>query len=205
MDNLLIQGLLIGFSIAAPVGAIGLLCINRTLSQGSIVGFVSGLGAATADGIYGCIAGFGLTFISDFLIQQQFWLRIVGGLFLCYLGVKIFTDKPEDRKGETERHSLPGAYTSTLALTITNPTTILSFVAIFTGLGIANTARNYSSAAILVLGVFLGSASWWLILSGIVGLIKRRFNSLALTRLNQASGLLIVTFGISALISVTKL
>ncbi|MEM9509675.1 MAG: LysE family transporter [Cyanobacteria bacterium P01_E01_bin.35] len=197
--HLLIKGLLIGLSIAAPVGAIGLLCINRTLSQGSLLGFVSGLGAATADSIYGCIAGFGLTFISDFLIQQQFWLRIVGGLFLCCLGVKTFTAKPKEQEFELSNNSLLSAYISTLALTITNPTTILSFIAVFASLGLANTTTNHSSAAALVLGVFLGSACWWLILSSSVGLIRRKFNSLALKRLNQASGLIIAAFGVIAI------
>ncbi|MEM7759009.1 MAG: LysE family transporter [Cyanobacteria bacterium P01_A01_bin.40] len=197
--HLLIKGLLIGLSIAAPVGAIGLLCINRTLSQGSLVGFVSGLGAATADSIYGCIAGFGLNFISDFLIQQQFWLQIVGGLFLCYLGVKTFTAKPKEQEFELSNNSLLNAYISTLSLTITNPTTILSFIAVFASLGLANTTTNHSSAAVLVLGVFLGSACWWLILSSSVGLIRRKFNSLALKRLNQASDLIIAAFGVIAI------
>ncbi|MGD1918280.1 MAG: LysE family translocator [Pleurocapsa sp.] len=203
--HLLLKGLLVGLSIAAPVGAIGLLCINRTLSQGSLIGFVSGLGAATADGIYGCIAGFGLTFISDFLIEQQFWLQVVGGLFLCYLGVKTFVDRPKEQTVEANDNSLIGAYLSTLALTITNPTTVLSFIAIFGGLGLANTTTNYTSASTLVLGVFLGSAAWWLVLSSTVGLISKKFNPLILRRLNQASGLTIAAFGMTALSTVRRL
>ena len=182
------------------------MCINRSLSQGSLAGFVSGLGAATADGIYGSIAGFGLSFISDFLIQQQFRLRLVGGLFLCYLGIKTFIARPkrQDVEGNND-NSLLGAYLSTLILTITNPATILSFVAVFAGLGLADTTADYSSAAVLVVGVFFGSACWWLILSSTVGLLRRKFNSFALGWLNQASGSIIAIFGITTLFSLRKL
>ena len=202
--NLLSKGLIIGFSIAAPVGAIGLLCINRTLSQGSIVGFVSGLGAATADGFYGCIAGFGLTFVSDFLIEQQFWLRFLGGIFLCYLGVKTFISKPIEQTVAIANSSLVNAYFSTLILTITNPLTILSFVAVFAGVGLADTSKDYSSAAVLVLGVFLGSASWWLLLSISVGLVRKKFDIHALKLVDRASGLIIIAFGLTALFGLAK-
>ena len=202
--NFFSKGLIIGFSIAAPVGAIGLLCINRTLSQGSIVGFVSGLGAATADGFYGCIAGFGLTFIADFFIGQQLWLRLIGGIFLCYLGVKTFISKPTEPTVAIANSSLVDAYFSTLILTITNPSTILSFVAVFAGVGLADTSRDYGSAATFVLGVFLGSAGWWLLLSGSVGLVRRKFNSSRLRTVNRASGLIIIAFGLIALFSLRK-
>ena len=202
--NFFSKGLIIGFSIAAPVGAIGLLCINRTLSQGSIVGFVSGLGAATADGFYGCIAGFGLTFIADFFIGQQLWLRLIGGIFLCYLGVKTFISKPTEPTVAIANSSLVDAYFSTLILTITNPSTILSFVAVFAGVGLADTSRDYGSAATFVLGVFLGSASWWLLLSGGVGLVRNKFDSRRLRSVNRASGLIIIAFGLTALFSLRK-
>ena len=181
-----------------------MLCINRTLSQGSIVGFVSGLGAATADGFYGCIAGFGLTFVSDFLIEQQFWLRFLGGIFLCYLGVKTFISKPTEQTVAIADSNLVNAYLSTLILTITNPLTILSFVAVFAGVGLADTSRDYSSPATLVLGVFLGSATWWLLLSGSVGLVRKKFDSHVIRLINRASGLIIVAFGLTALFSLGK-
>src|SRR5512140_2506793 len=95
---LFLRGLLIGFSIAAPVGPIGVLCIRRTLANGRVSGLVTGLGAATADGLYGCVAGFGLTFISSLLIDQQMWLRLFGGLFLCYLGLKTLLSKPAQQE-----------------------------------------------------------------------------------------------------------
>ena len=201
--DFLLKGLLIGFSIAAPVGAIGLLCINRTLSAGSLVGFVSGLGAATADAVYGCIAGFGLTFISDFLVKQQFWFSLIGGLFLCYLGVKTFISKPANKNIEVSKSSLIKNYLSTFFLTLTNPTTILSFVAIFAGLGLGNTPTNHT-ATVLVLGVFLGSASWWLVLSSSVALIRIKFNSGLFKLVNRISGTIIIAFGLVALFSIIK-
>ena len=154
----LLRGLIIGFSIAAPVGPIGVLCIRRTLAAGRASGLVSGLGAATADAIYGCIAGFGLTFISSILISQQVWLRLIGGVFLCYLGLKTFLARPAQQAALAGGNGLVGAYASTFFLTLTNPMTILSFAAIFAGLGVTSASGNYVSAGVLVLGVFIGSA-----------------------------------------------
>jgi threonine/homoserine/homoserine lactone efflux protein len=197
--SLFFRGLVLGFSIAAPVGPIGVLCIRRTLADGQIAGLVSGLGAATADGMYGCVAGFGLTFISSALIDQQMWLRLFGGLFLCYLGVKTLLSRPAEQAAEANKSGLLGAYASTFLLTLTNPLTILSFAAIFAGLGLATVGGGYASALILVLGVFLGSALWWLVLSGGVGLFRDKFNSQGLLWVNRISGVIITVFGMAAL------
>ena len=196
---LLFRGLLIGFSIAAPVGPIGVLCIRRTLADGRLSGLVSGLGAATADMLYGCVAGFGLTFISSFLVGQQLWLRLFGGLFLLYLGIKTLLSKPSEQAAKADGSGLLGAYLSTFFLTATNPLTILSFVAIFAGLGLANTNGSYASALVLVLGVFLGSAAWWLLLTGGVGLFRAKFNTQGLLWVNRVSGMIITVFGVVAL------
>jgi len=195
----LLRGLLIGFSIAAPVGPIGVLCIRRTLARGWAFGLLSGLGAASADAIYGAVAGFGLTFVSGFLLSQQKWLRLVGGLFLCYLGVRTLLRRPAERAAEATGSGLLGAYLSTFLLTLTNPITILSFVAIFAGLGVASSGQDYGSAAILVLGVFCGSACWWLLLSGGVGLLRARVDARAMLWINRLSGLVILGFGVAAL------
>lgn len=198
-----LRGLLIGFAIAAPVGPIGVLCIRRTLAEGRAYGFVSGLGAATADAAYGFVAGFGLTFISAFLVSQSLWLRLIGGLFLLYLGVRTFLTRPAGSTPEKERNrlGLVGAYTSTLALTLTNPTTILSFAVVFAGLGLASGSSDYLAATIMVVGVFLGSAAWWLILSGGVSLLRGKFNPTAIWWVNRISGILIVCFGAASLLS----
>lgn len=199
--SFLLSGIVIGFSIAAPVGPIGLLCIRRTLADGRAAGLVSGLGAASADAVYGCIAGFGLTFISNFLVSQQIWLRVAGGLFLCYLGVKTLLAQPAEQATATQARGLPAAYASTFFLTLTNPMTILSFTAIFAGLGLANARGDYGSAGILVLGVFSGSALWWLMLSGGVGLFRGKLTPGGLGWVNRLSGGIITGFGLFALFS----
>lgn len=201
--DFLLRGLIIGFSIAAPVGPIGILCIRRTLAEGQASGLVSSLGAATADAIRGCIAGFGLIFISSILISQQGWLRLVGGAFLCYLGLATFRARPAERAVSAAANGLVDAYASTFLLTLTNPMTILSFAAIFAGLGLASTGGNYVSAGLLVLGVFTGSALWWFFLSGAVGALRVKFNAGGLRWVNRISGLVITAFGLLALLSLS--
>jgi threonine/homoserine/homoserine lactone efflux protein len=174
----LIKGLIIGISIAAPVGPIGIL--------------------------YGAIAGFGLTFLSNFLIGQQIWLRLIGGGLLCLIGVKTFLSKPVEQRASLEGNSLWSAYLSTFFLTVTNPMTILFFAAVFAGLGVGNASDHYVSAGILVLGVFIGSASWWLILSGFTGLLRGMLNSKRLQWLNRISGLIIIGFGLAAFLSLMR-
>lgn len=200
-SHFLLTGLIIGFSIAAPVGPIGVLCMRRTLAQGRTVGLLSGLGAATADAFYGCVAGFGLTAISTVLLQQQFWLALIGGLFLCYLGFKTFRLPATGLPTQTQRQSYVSAYVSTFFLTITNPATILSFAAIFAGLGLVGTGGDYLAATILVLGVFAGSALWWLALSTGVSLLTSRINTGVMPWINRVSGLIILGFGVVILLN----
>lgn len=198
------RGLIIGLAIAAPVGAIGLLCIRRTLADGRLVGFVSGLGAATADGCYGAVAALGLTSVSSLLIDYERGVRLFGGLFLCYLGVRTALAAPATRTAERSTRGLVSAYGSTLALTLTNPGTILSFVAIFAGAGLATTSGNTSSAVLLVAGVFLGSALWWLILSSGVGLFHRALTPARMQWVNRVSGAALIVFGLLALLSAAR-
>ena len=199
-----VRGLLIGFSIAATVGPMSILCIQRTIHKGQRFGLVSGLGIATADALYGSIAAFGLTAISQFLVSQHFWLRLLGGAFLVYLGVKTLLSKPPERTIEAEKvNNFVAAYLSTLLLTLTNPLTILSFAAIFAGIGVGNASRSYASASIVVLGVFLGSTLWWCLLTSMITLLRRRFTPLWLLWINRASGVVITLFGVIALISLS--
>jgi len=194
-SNFLVKGFAIGFSIAAPVGPIGVLCIRRSLANGRWIGLATGLGAATADAAYGAIAGFGLTAVSGFLISQSFLLNFLGGSFLCYLGFRTFISKPATASTGTEIVSLAPAYISTVLLTLTNPMTIFSFLGVFTGLGLA-TAANYGTASLLVIGVFSGSALWWLILSTAVGGFRSRVSDAWMRAVNRLSGCLILGFGI---------
>lgn len=196
----LLKGVIIGFSIAAPVGPIGVLCIRRTLTYGQMTGLLSGLGAASADALYGCVASFGLTAISSLLIQQQRWLSLLGGLYLCYLGFNTLRSRPAQQTIQTTDAPRISVYVSTFVLTLTNPTTILSFIGVFAGLGLANNnGGDYVSATALVLGVFMGSALWWLTLSGTVNLFRANFTPRWLGWVNKISGGIIISFGLLAL------
>lgn len=203
--GLMLRGVAIGLSIAAPVGPIGVLCIRRTLTEGRWVGLVSGLGAATADALYGLIGALGLTFVSGFLLRQQTWFRLAGGVFLLYLGARLFIAHAAApaAAAPSRGRGLAAAYTSTLVLTLTNPITILFFAGIFAGLGLAE-QDGYGGALLLVAGVFLGSALWWLMLSGAVSLLRSRLDARALVWINRLSGLVVAGFGIAALVSLAR-
>jgi threonine/homoserine/homoserine lactone efflux protein len=197
-----LRGLAIGLSIAAPVGPIGVLCIRRTLADGRAIGFASGLGAATADGLYGAVAAFGLSLVTNALVDQRLWLQAGGGIFLCYLGVRTWLAVPGVTSGPAAGgRGLTTAWASTFALTLTNPATIISFAAIFAGLGLGRSVGGYGAASLTVLGVFLGSALWWLILSTGVGLLRSAFTRDRLRWVNRSAGVIITAFGIAALIS----
>jgi threonine/homoserine/homoserine lactone efflux protein len=200
-SSLFVRGLILGFSIAAPVGPIGVLCIRRTLAEGRLVGFVSGLGAASADALLGCIAAFGLTAISGIMVSQQTALRLVGGVFLLYLGARTFLDQPHVNAAAAEDHGLPGAYVSTLALTLSNPMTIISFTAVFAGLGVGAGAASYLAAALVVAGVFSGSALWWLLLSSGISLLRAQIDGPKLVWINRISGIIIIVFGVLSVLS----
>jgi threonine/homoserine/homoserine lactone efflux protein len=198
--NFFLRGFAVGFAIAAPVGPIGVLCIRRTLADGRASGLLSGLGAATADALYGCVAAFGITAVSDALTSHEHWLRLVGGLFLCFLGVRTFLRQPADAANVSAK-GLAGAFVSTLLLTLTNPTTILSFAFVFAGLGPAAGAHHYGAPAALVLGVFAGSALWWLLLSFGVALFRHHFDHHRMRWVNRISGIVIALFGVLVLVT----
>jgi threonine/homoserine/homoserine lactone efflux protein len=200
MDTtLLLRGLALGLAIAAPVGPISLLCMRRTLASGFGAGLFSGLGVATADAFYGAVAAFGLTVVLDLLVGHRWWLQVIGGLFLCYLGLSTLRSAPAEPAAPSDARRSLQAYASTLALTLTNPMTILSFAALFAGLGLAATDGGYVAAASLVAGVFLGSACWWLLLTSAVTVLRARVTPTTLRWANRAAGLLILTFGLLAL------
>jgi threonine/homoserine/homoserine lactone efflux protein len=197
--NLFLEGVVIGLAVAAPVGPIGVLCIRRTLAEGRASGFVSGLGAATADAAYGSVAALGLTFVTSLLVGAESWLRLVGGVFLVFLGVRTFLSRPSERPATAGKGDLPGAYASTLVLTLANPTTILSFAAIFAGLGAGSMGGDALHAISLVLGVFCGSALWWFVLSGATSLFRAKLSAGGLRWVNRISGVVLAGFGVVAL------
>ncbi|MDD2922786.1 MAG: LysE family transporter [Anaerolineales bacterium] len=191
-----LRGILIGFAIAAPVGPIGVLCIRRTLSGGKLMGFLSGMGAASADMLYGALAAYGLTVVTNLLVENKAWLQLFGGCFLLYLGVKTFLEKPADHAAQANQVGLVGAYLSTFFLTLANPMTIISFAAIFAGTMFVG---NTSSPLALVAGVFAGSSAWWLTLSFGVGLMRGRLAVNHMAWINRISGAIIAAFGIIAI------
>lgn len=210
--GLFFRGMLIGLAIAAPVGPIGVLCIRRTLAYGRASGFASGLGAATADAVYGSIAAFGLTIAASILVRQRATLQLLGGGFLVFLGLRTIFEKPKTpsvtpdtlpepvRQGNWRRRNWRGLgqdFGSTFLLTLTNPMTILSFAAIFAGLG---AATAMGGGMLVVAGVFTGSALWWLTLSLLTGLLRGRLSRPnALHWVNWISGAIILGYGFVAL------
>jgi threonine/homoserine/homoserine lactone efflux protein len=192
------RGIILGFTIAAAVGPISLLVIRRTLAEGRVVGLVSGMGVATADGMYGAIAAFGLGAITDLLVGGQRILGLVGGVFLLWLAWQTARAEPTEPAATPERRGgMAGAYLSTLGLTLTNPMTILSFAALFAGLGIA--PGDVAGAASLTLGVFLGSALWWVVLTTSVGALRSKVTKVWLGRINVVSGIVIGLFALVAI------
>ena len=195
------RGLVIGFAIAAPVGPIGMLVIRRTLVDGRLLGLLTGLGAAVADALYGCVGAFGLTFISGFLVGYAFWTKLVGGLFLLWLGISSFRTRTHEERADASKVRYLTAFLSTLALTLANPATILSFMAVFAGLGLGTKPGDYGAAGMVVAGVFMGSALWWLMLSGGVALLRHRLKPRTIGWINYGSGAFLSAFGIYALVS----
>lgn len=193
-----IKGLVIGVSIAAPVGPIGILCIRTTLAEGMTAGFVTGLGAATADAIYAAIGALGIAAITTALQSAGFYLRIVGIAVLLWIAWRTWRQTPSDTAANTGAagKSLWIAFASTCALTLANPTTILSFAAIFAGAGLAAANANTAAAQAIALvsGAFLGSLAWWLFLSGSVALFRARIGVSTLGIINKISALVLIGF-----------
>ncbi|NUU62255.1 LysE family translocator [Paenibacillus agri] len=199
----LAKGILLGVSIAAPVGPISILCIKETLTSGFKNGLSCGLGAATADAIYGCIAGLGLSTLTTFLVDYKTLLQALGGLFICYLGMKSLLSTPRMRSS-TESYSpknLLNTYIVTLLLTLSNPMTIVFFLGVFSASGV-QLSHNNSDMPFLIGGVFLGSVIWWICLVGSTTLFRSKMTAggSKQTLFNKLSGLVMLSFGILALI-----
>lgn len=197
----ILKGFLIGFAVSIPVGPIALLCIRRTLAQGRLSGMISGLGASTADGVYSSIAALGLTFVSDFVVVHQLWFRLIGGIFLCYLGFKTFITPPPDNMRPEKKGSLLGDYISMFFLTLTNPMTVFAFATVFAIVGVDVALYDNVSAIILVLGVVSGSAMWWITLTGFVSMFRTKCTPPVLQTINHVSGVGLAVCGIAVLAS----
>lgn len=193
MTLIFLKGLAFGFVLAATVGPMWVLCLRRTLAFGAAIGLASGMGIAVADGLYGAVAAFGLTAISGFLLRHAFWIGVAGGVFLAYLGLKTLLAAPAIDGEAAKPASHAQAFFSTLGLTLANPPTLLAFAAIFAGLGLAASA-DYAAAALVTLGVFLGSAAWWLVLAASAGALRGRLGPGLLRAINVVSAATILAF-----------
>lgn len=198
--TIFLKGIMVGFAMAVPIGPIGIICIRKTLTEGRLRGLVIGLGAATADMLYGCIAAFGLTVISNTLVNQKIWIRLVGGALLLFLGVRTFRAHPLDPKIPFKSSGVLRSYLTTVFLTLTNPMTIFAFIAIFAAVGLGN-GLSYFSATALVTGVFFGSGLWFLLLSSGVTLFRKKLDLVGLRWVNKIAGILIIISGVYAIAS----
>jgi threonine/homoserine/homoserine lactone efflux protein len=198
--TIFLKGIMIGFAMAVPVGPIGIMCIRKTLTDGRLRGLMIGLGAATADLLYGCVAAFGLTVISNVIAIERIWIRLVGGAFLLFLGVRTFRAQPADPKLPINSSGMLRSYLSTFFLTLTNPTTIFAFIALFAALGLRNHLSIFS-ASTLVMGVFIGSSLWFLFLSTGVIFFRKKLDIVGLRWVNRIAGVLIIISGVIAIVS----
>jgi threonine/homoserine/homoserine lactone efflux protein len=195
-------GIIIGFILCVPVGPVGLICMQRTLSQGRHAGFVSGLGAATADSIYCAFAELGLTFVSNLLIRQSGMIRFGGGMIICILGMNLlFGRNSESGSVMVKAVDLPFGYASTFMLALTNPVTILSYTWLFAGLGMRNEDKALEGVVCTVTGVFTGSALWWFLLSLTVDTFRRKLLFSGLEKVNRVAGIILTVIGTCILIS----
>ena len=196
LESLFVKGLIVGFCLAAPVGPIAVLCIQRTMAHGRPAGLVSGLGAALADAVYGLAAAFGVTFVSQFLFRHELLLQRAGGLLLCLLGLRLLLSPQPKKPGESDNRDLKGDFLSTFALTLTNPMTFVAFTAVFATLQVGAVRGRPLVTFELVLGVFLGSALWWLLVVLGIYAVRHRFTFRALTWINRAAGIFVIGVGI---------
>ena len=192
--ELLWRGIAAGLAISAPVGPVNVLCISRTITKGWRAGVISGLGAAAADTIYGAIAGFSISFIIGFLVKELFWLRLFGGMLLIGIGIVYYCKHPRplDAAGKETGHS---DLVSAMLLNLTNPTTVLSFLAVLAVLGLGQ-HRSRVLSLVLVLGIFAGSMLWWIILAAIANYFRDRFNERSMVWMNRIAALAIGGFGV---------
>ncbi len=196
--ELLIRGALAGLAISAPVGPVNVLCVKRTLAKGRMAGIISGLGAATADTVYGAIAGYSISFIIALLLREEFWIRLIGGILLIGIGFAYYFKRPKSLDEERQEQA-GSAYVSTFLLCLTNPTVILSFLAVLAGLGMGG-LKQRSLTLIVILGIFCGAMLWCIILALVAGQFRGRITDSAMVWMNRIAGIAIGGFGVVTLI-----
>lgn len=193
------KGIIIGLSASIPLGPIGVLCIQRTLNKGRRSGFISGLGAAAADGFYAVVAGFSVTVIIDYLTEYQTFLRIGGGIVLLFMGYKLFTTNPGKQlrnQLKKKRKGLFGDFISIFALTVSNPITIFVFMAVFAGFNLVESQSDHNIVLSLITGILLGATTWWFTLSTVVSIFRKKFKLRRMLLINRIAGVLVILFGL---------
>ncbi len=202
--EILIKGFVLGFILSIPLGPIGVICIQRTLSKGRWSGFISGLGASTADTLLAITAGLGLSFIINFIKIYSDLFKLLGGIVVIIIGFQIFFKSPvrQFRNSKLQRSSLHTDYLSVLALTFSNPLAIFLFIAIFAGLNIVGGSHDLVFNIFIFSGIFLGSATWWFTLTSFVNIYRAKFRLKNLWWLNKITGILIALFGLIAMVSI---
>ncbi|HEY6951345.1 MAG TPA: LysE family transporter [Bacteroidota bacterium] len=204
LGSILLKGAIIGFSLAAPIGPVGMMCVRRTLTHGHVRGFVSGLGAATADSVYAIVAAFGITLISNFIVREEYWIRLIGGILLVLLGIRTLLKHPVGESAKNGMNGHASAFVSMFLLTFTNPMTLFAFAVVFAGVGAGSAVGDTLTAIFLVAGVFCGSALWFLLITSLVHFYKDKFNVWGLKVVNAIAGSFILLCGIVVLLSLRR-
>ena len=200
----LIKGIIVGFLASIPLGPVGVLSIQRTINKGRRSGVFSGMGAATVDSFYALVAVFGLTFIIDFIVEQQFYIQLIGGGVLVFLGVKIFRTNPirQIRRHRRKKNRLIEDYFSVLLLTLSNPLAVFLFIAAFAGVGMVGSHSSSFKTSFIILGVFIGAMTWWLALTFFINIFRKKFRLKQLWWINKIAGLVIIVFGVVVMFSI---
>jgi threonine/homoserine/homoserine lactone efflux protein len=193
--ELLLRGAAAGVAISAPVGPVNVLCVSRTLSKGWFAGLISGLGAAAADTFYGAIAGFSISIVISFLIREQSRLRFFGGILLILIGVWYYFKRPQSLSATQDSQNAHSDFVTTFLLNLTNPTTVLSFLAVLAALGLSE-RRSAPLTLVMIGGIFAGSMAWWLLLTGLTNRFRSRFDDRAMFWMNRIAGIAIGAFGV---------
>ncbi len=198
------KGLLIGFIVSAPLGPVGLLCIKRVMNRGLFQGYATGVGAALSDGFYAALAAFGLAFVMNFLIREEHWLRLIGGLFMIGIGIFWLIKKKtyEDfKEAPAKSHHIGEAFSTAFLLNLADPLLLIVYIAIFSGFGLSNASHSFTSALSLVVGVIMGAAAWWFVLVHTVLIFRKKLTAHALFVINRIMAYLVIAFGVFVLVT----
>ena len=200
----LLKGLIVGFLASIPIGPVGVLCIQRTINKGRFSGLFSGMGAATVDAFFALVAALGLTYIINFIEEQHFYIQLIGGVILIILGSRIFNTNPikQIRKHRRKKNKLIEDFFSVLFLTLSNPLAIFLFIAAFAGIGMVTSKDSSLKSSLIVLGVFIGAMLWWFTLTFLVDLFRKHFRLKQLWWINKIAGIIIIVFGVAAMLAV---